>query len=59
MAKDLGFTKFQLPVLYFAETEKQFPAASSNLSEEQILSLGELGLATFHPKLAWAASEKA
>jgi hypothetical protein len=56
VAKDLGFTKFQLPVFYFAETEKQFPAASSNLSEEQILSLGELGLATFHPKLAWAAS---
>ena len=56
VAKDLGITKFQLPVTYFAETEKQFPAASGSLSVEQILSLGDLGVATGHQKLAWAAS---
>src|SRR5208283_1153237 len=56
LSKDLGIAKFQLPVAYFAETEKQFPAASSSLSVEQILSLGELGVSTYHPKLAWAAS---
>jgi hypothetical protein len=56
VANDLGITKFQLPVTYFAETEKQFPVASGSLDVEQILALGDLGVATGHPKLAWAAS---
>jgi hypothetical protein len=56
LAKDLGITKFQLPVTYFDETEKQFPAVRDSLDTEQIRSLGELGMATEHPRLAWAAS---
>jgi len=56
IAKDFGITKFQLPVSYFAEAEKQFPQVSDSLDVEQIRSLGEMGMATGHPKLAWAAS---
>ena len=56
IVKDLGITKFQLPVSYFSEAEAQFPDVSDSLSLEQILSLGELGMATDNPKLAWDAS---
>jgi tetratricopeptide (TPR) repeat protein len=56
LVKDLGITKFQLPVSYFAEAEEQFGGAKSSLDVEQIFSLGEMGVATGHPKLAWAAS---
>jgi tetratricopeptide (TPR) repeat protein len=56
VAKDLGIKKFQLPVSYFAEAEAQFPDVSGSLDIEQIRSLGELGMATEHRKLAWSAS---
>jgi hypothetical protein len=56
LAKDLGITKFQLPVTYFDETEAQFDGVSGSLTIEQIRMLGEMGMATQHPKLAWAAS---
>jgi uncharacterized protein len=56
LAKDFGITKFQLPVSYFAEAEKQFAEAKSSLDVEQIFSLGEMGVATGHRKLGWAAS---
>jgi hypothetical protein len=56
IAKDFGITKFQLPVCYFTEAQEQFPRVSDSLDVEQIRSLGEMGMATGHPKLAWAAS---
>ena len=56
LAADMGLFKFQLPVSYFGETEAQFPRCSGSLGIEQIRSLGELGIATKHPGLAWAAS---
>jgi tetratricopeptide (TPR) repeat protein len=56
VAKDFEITKFQLPVPYFTEAEAQFPGVSDSLEVEQILSLGEMGMATGHPRLAWAAS---
>src|SRR6202030_2924148 len=56
VAKELGIKNFQLPVSYFAEAEAQFPDVSASLDIEQIRSLGELGMATEHPKLAWSAS---
>jgi hypothetical protein len=43
-------------VAYFDETEAQFPRCSGSLGVEQIRSLGELGIATSRPGLAWAAS---
>jgi tetratricopeptide (TPR) repeat protein len=56
IAKDFGITKFQSPVSYFTEAQEQFPRVSESLDVEQIRALGEMGLATGHPKLAWAAS---
>jgi hypothetical protein len=56
LAADFGLGKFQLPVPYFDATEAQFSRASASLNIEQIRSLGELGLATTHPRLAWEAS---
>jgi uncharacterized protein len=56
LAKDLGITKFRLPVTYFVEAEQQFAGAKSSLDVDQIFSLGEMGVATERPKLAWAAS---
>ncbi len=56
LAADFGLAKFQLPVPYFDATEAQFTRASAALNIEQIRSLGELGLATTHPRLAWEAS---
>jgi tetratricopeptide (TPR) repeat protein len=58
LAKDLGITKFQLPVTYFSETEAQFPGVKDNLGAEQIFALGQMGMATEHPKLAWMASNE-
>jgi tetratricopeptide (TPR) repeat protein len=56
LAKDLGITKFQLPVGYFAEAEKQFAGVKNSLDADQVFSLGEAGVVTGHPKLGWAAS---
>jgi hypothetical protein len=56
IAKDLGITKFQLPVSYLEETEKQFSRVSGSLDVEQIRLLGEMGMAAERPELAWAAS---
>jgi tetratricopeptide (TPR) repeat protein len=56
IAKDFGIVKFQSPVSYFKEAQEQFPRVSESLGVEQIRSLGEMGLATGHPKLAWAAA---
>lgn len=56
LAMDLGIAKFKFPVPYFAETEAQFPGVSDTLDVQQIRTLGEVGMATEHPKLAWAAS---
>jgi hypothetical protein len=57
VAQDVGLTrKFQLPIPYFKETEARFARASGSLNVEQIRSLGELGIATKHPGLAWAAT---
>jgi hypothetical protein len=56
ITSDFGVLKFPFPVSYLAETEAQFPAVSGSLDIKQIRQLGELGMATGHPKLAWAAS---
>jgi tetratricopeptide (TPR) repeat protein len=56
LIKDVGIANFQLPVTYLQEAEKQFPGTSSSLDVEQILLLGEIGVATDQVKLAWAAS---
>lgn len=57
VSDDLGIKKFEFPVPYFAEAEAQFRGVSDALDMEQIRWLGELGIATEFPKLAWAASE--
>jgi hypothetical protein len=57
LAADIGLTRnFRLPIEYFDETEAQFARISSSLNVEQIRLLGELGIVSEHPKLAWAAS---
>ncbi len=57
LAADIGLTRnFQLPIEYFDETEAQFPRVSGSLNVEQIRLLGELGIVSEHPGLAWAAS---
>jgi hypothetical protein len=57
LVTDIGIARnFQLPIEYFDETTVQFPRISGSLNVEQIRSLGELGLASKHPELAWAAS---
>ena len=57
LAADIGLTRnFQLPIEYFDETEAQFPRISGSLNVEQIRLLGELGIVSEHPGLAWAAS---
>jgi hypothetical protein len=57
VVKDIGFTnKFQLPISYIDETEVQFPSAAASLDIEEIRSLGELGISTAHPVLAWSAT---
>jgi hypothetical protein len=57
LAADIGLARnFQLPIEYFDETEAQFPRISGSLNVEQIRLLGELGIVSEHPRLAWAAS---
>lgn len=56
VAKDFGIRKFAVPVSYIDEAEKQFPRVAAALDLEQISLLGEMGLATDHPTLAWKAS---
>lgn len=57
LAADIGLTRnFRLPIEYFDETEAQFPRISGSLKVEQIRLLGELGIVSEHPGLAWAAS---
>jgi uncharacterized protein len=57
LAADIGLTRnFRLPIEYFDETEAQFPRISGSLNLEQIRLLGELGIVSEHPGLAWAAS---
>ena len=57
LAADIGLTRnFRLPIEYFDETEAQFPRISGSLNVEQIRLLGELGIVSEHPELAWAAS---
>jgi hypothetical protein len=57
LAADIGLTRnFRLPIEYFDETEAQFPRISGSLNVEQIRLLGELGIVSEHPGLAWAAS---
>lgn len=58
LARDFGIKKFALPVPYFAEAVDQFPVVRDSLDVEQVAALGQLGLATDHPKLAWAASQE-
>ena len=53
---DIGFKKFQLPVDYFGETQAQFAGAARTLDVPELKLLGELGIATSRPRLAWAAS---
>jgi len=57
ISQDLGIQKFEVPTLYLKEAEAQFASTSASLKVEQIRALGQLGLLTEHPKLAWAASE--
>jgi hypothetical protein len=57
LAADVGLSRnFQLPLEYFDATEAQFPRIAGSLNVEQIRVLGELGITTHHPVLAWAAS---
>ncbi len=56
VAEDLGLRKFQLDIDYFAETEAQFSGARDSLDVPQIRLLGELGIASERPQLAWAAA---
>ena len=57
LAADVGLSRnFQLPLAYFDETKAQFPRIAGSLNVEQIRVLGELGITTHHPVLAWAAS---
>jgi len=56
IAKDFKIGKFSLPGSYIDEAEKQFPQVADALTLEQISALGEIGIATDHPKLAWATS---
>jgi hypothetical protein len=57
LAKDIGLTRtFQLPMEYIDETAAQFPRISGSLNVEQIRLLGEMGIFSKHPGLAWAAS---
>jgi hypothetical protein len=57
LAADIGITRnFRLPIEYFDETEAQFPRIRGSLNVEQIRLLGELGIVSEHPRLAWAAS---
>jgi hypothetical protein len=57
LAADVGLTRnFLLPIAYIDETEEQFPHVGGSLNVEQIRVLGELGISTDHPELAWAVS---
>jgi hypothetical protein len=56
IVEDIGFKKFQLPVNYFDETQAQFAGAARTLDVQELRCLGELGIATNRPKLAWAVS---
>ena len=53
---DLGIQKFQFPVSYLDAAEAQLPAVQNTLDPVQIRWLGELGISTDSPKLAWAAA---
>ena len=56
IGKDFGLRKFSVPIRFIEEAEKQFRQAADALDIEQIRGLGEMGIATDHPKLAWLAS---
>jgi hypothetical protein len=56
IAKDFGIAKFALPAAFFDEAETQFPGVRTSLNVEQLGLMGELGMATGHSRLAWAAS---
>lgn len=56
IAEDLGIRKFKLPVAYFDAAEEHFPSVSNTLEIRSLRLLGELGMSTDHPKLAWAVS---
>ncbi len=56
LIRDVGIKKLELPVPYLAETEQQFPKVKESLSLEEIFLLGDMGVFTERPKLAWAAS---
>jgi hypothetical protein len=57
LAADIGLARsFQLPLEYFDETEARFPPISSSLNVEQLRVLGDLGIVSEHPALAWGAS---
>jgi tetratricopeptide (TPR) repeat protein len=57
LVRDVGIaTKFGLPISYLDETEAQFQSAAGSLNVEQIRLLGEMGIATKHLGLTWAAS---
>ena len=55
--KEIGIsTMFHVPVGYLQVTEVEFPGAAASLEPEEIRALGELGISTGHPRLAWAVS---
>ncbi len=57
LARDMGITeRLQSPVSYFDEIAAQFSRAAGSLDIEQIRALGEMGMTTGHPRLAWEAS---
>jgi hypothetical protein len=57
LARDMGITeKLQSPFEYFDEIAAQFSRAAGSLDIEQIRALGEMGMNTEHPRLAWEAS---
>ena len=56
LLKDMGITKFNLSMHYLEETETQFPGLSDTLTAAQLRRLGDLGITTSRPKLAWLAT---
>jgi hypothetical protein len=56
LAGDLGVNKFAYPAAFLGEAEAQLKGACDSLDIEQLRALGELGMATGHPRLAWAVS---
>ncbi len=57
LAADIGITRnFKLAIEYVDETEAQFPRIGAALNVDQIRVLAEVGMASEHSRLAWAAS---